>query len=381
MSTLKLQSWLIDSIQEKLIPLFKRKRTLSIVVIASSLAIIYWGIIASDRYVSEAHIIIQRTDMAKGSGIDIGSILSGSGGSNRADQLLLRDYLLSVDMLIKLDAKLNLRAHYSDWGKDPLSRMWSEQASQEAFHQHFQSRVSVEFDDDSGVLVIKSQGYDPQTAQAITTTLVEEGEHSMNEMARRLAQDQVDFVEKQVAESASRLQQARNAILTYQNQKGIISPQNAAENLAGTINLLESQRSELQTRRGSLLGYLSSQAPSVVELNMQISAIEKQINKEQARLTSPTGKTLSSEIEEFQRLEMTASFAQDIYKTSLVALEQSRVEATRTIKKVSILQNPTLPQYPMQPKRLYNIIIFILVILLLAGITQLLAAIIRDHKD
>jgi len=86
-------------------------------------------------------------------------------------------------------------------------------------------------------------------------------------------------------------------------------------------------------------------------------------------------------VEEFQRLEMAAQFAQDVYKTALVALEKSRVEATRTIKKVSVLQSPTLPQYPLEPSRIYNIIVFIRVTLLLAGIVHLLAAIIRDHED
>ncbi len=376
-----IQSRLSLWLQGWLIPALVRQRTLRIIVIASSLAIVYWGIIASDRYVSEAHIIIQRTDMAKGTTMDIGSLLSGSGGNNKGDQLLLRDYLLSVDMLNKLDAKLDLRAHYSDWMRDPLSRMWAKDTSQEYFHSHFLSRVSVEFDDYAGVLVIKAQSYDPETAQAITSMLVEEGEKTMNELARRLAQEQVTFVEKQVAESADRLQQARNAILSYQNRKGIISPQSTAESLAGTINQLEAQRSELQARRNTLLGYLSQQAPGVVELDMQITAIKQQIDKEQARLTSPGGKTLNSAVEEFQRLEMTAAFAQDVYKTSLIALEQSRVEATRTLKKVSVLQNPTLPQYPLEPRRIYNIVVFILVTLLLAGIVHLLAAIIRDHKD
>jgi capsular polysaccharide transport system permease protein len=51
------------------------------------------------------------------------------------------------------------------------------------------------------------------------------------------------------------------------------------------------------------------------------------------------------------------------------------------IKKVSILQAPTRPQYPLQPRRLYNLVVFVLVAMILAGIIHLLAAIIRDHKD
>ncbi|MBU0620490.1 MAG: chain-length determining protein [Gammaproteobacteria bacterium] len=367
--------------REWLRPAIVRRRITQGVVVASLAAIVYWGVIASDRYVSEAHVIVQRTDVASGQSLDFSSILSGAGGGSRTDQLLLRDYLLSLDMLNKLDEKLDLRSHFSSWRQDPISAMWFKKIDQERFHQYFLNRVSVEFDDYAGVLVIKAQGYDPKTAHAITSMMVAEGERTMNELAHRLAQEQVSFVEKQLAEAASKLQQARTAVLAYQNKKGMVSPQSTATSMAATIDRLEMQRTELQARRNTLLGYLASKAPSVVEVDMQIDGIEKQIEKERARLAAPGGKTLNATVEEFQRLEMEAMFAQDVYKTALVSLETSRVEATRTLKKVSVLQQPTLPQYPMEPRRIYNITVFILVTLLLAGVIHLLAAIIRDHKD
>ncbi|MBI5429084.1 MAG: chain-length determining protein [Nitrosomonadales bacterium] len=367
-------------VQGWLIPALLRRRIFGGALVASLLAVCYWGVIASDRYVSEARVIIQRTDFAGGQGVDFGGLLGGMGG-NHADQLLLRDHLLSVDMFEKLDAKLNLRAHYSDWHRDPLSRMWFKDAPLEEFHRHYLSRVSVEYDDYAGVLIVKAQAYDPQTAKDIATTMVEEGERHMNAMVHELAQDQVAFLEKQVGDMGARTIQARQAVLNFQNKKGMVSPQGTAENIVSIINRLEAQLTDLQTRRAVLLGYLMPGSPNVVELNQQIAAVEKQIAQEQGRLVSPAGSMLNSTVEEFQRLQMNAEFAQDIYRTALVALEKGRIEASRTLKKVTMLQAPTLPQYPLEPRRIYNAIVFILVTLLLAGIMHLLAAIIRDHKD
>jgi capsular polysaccharide transport system permease protein len=180
-----------------------RRLIARIVAATILLAIAYWGLIASDRYVSEAHVIIQKTDLASGQSMDIGSFLAGSSGNNRADQLLLRDHLLSLDMMNKLDAQLDLRTHYSGWRHDPISALWFRNTSQERMHQYFQNRLSVEFDDYAGVLVIKAQAYDAKTAHAIGTMLVEEGERAMNELAHRLAQEQVTFVEKQVKSARS----------------------------------------------------------------------------------------------------------------------------------------------------------------------------------
>ena len=46
---------------------------------------------------------------------------------------------------------------------------------------------------------------------------------------------------------------------------------------------------------------------------------------------------------------MNAEFAQDVYKTALIALEKGRIEATRTLKKVSVLQAPTVGLAPWSP--------------------------------
>lgn len=367
------QSWLV--------PALLRRRTFGAAVIASVLAMLYWSLFASDRYVSEAHILLQRTDLNGGQGTDITSLFGNIGGNSEADQRLLRDHLLSTDMLDKLNARLKLRAHYSDWGRDPLSRMWFEDAPLEWFHRHYLSRVSVEFDGVSGVLVIKAQGYDPKTSHAIAAMLVEEGERAMNEMGHRLAREQVAFLERQATEMNERVLRSRQAVVAFQNRKGLVSPQSTLENLAAVVNRLEAQITEVQARRTALLGYLAPTAPAVVELNLQIAALEKQIVRENERLASPRGSKLNTTLEEYQRLQMAAEFAQDVYKTALVALEKGRLEATRTLKKVTVLQAPTRPEYPLEPRRIYNIVVFILVTLLLAGVVHLLAAIIRDHKD
>lgn len=358
-----------------------RRSMLAAALLASALAAVYWGVIASDRYVSEARIIIQGTDLAASQSVSIWGLLGSVDASKAADQMLLRDHLLSVDMLKKLDSRLKLRAHYSDGRRDPLSRMWSEDTELEWFHRHYLSRVSVDYDDVAGVLVIKAQAYDPRTAHAVATMLVDEGERFMNDMAHNLAQAQVVFLERQVLDLNKRVVQTRQAVLDYQNRKGLVSPQATTEHYAAIVNSLESELTNLQTRRTAMLSYLVYDSPSVVEINQQISAVEKQIAKEKARLTSPRDKTLNLVVEEFQRLQMNAEFALEVYKTALAALESGRLEATRTLKKVSVLQSPFEPQYPLEPRRMYNTVVFILIALVIAGIMHLLLAIIRDHQD
>lgn len=356
-------------------------RLIRLTFVLTAFLMLYWTIIASDRYVSEANVIIQRTDLSAAKSIDVSAILAGTSGTNRADQLLLRDHLLSVDMLKKLDEALNLRAHYSNWKKDPISRMWFEDAEFEWFHRHFLSRVSIEFDDYAGVLRIKAQGYDAQTAQAITQLLVMEGERFMNKIAHELAQAQLTFLITEVEQMNRRLIEARRIVLEFQNRKGLVSPQAAVESIAAIVANLEAQRTEIQTQLAALPTKLVPDHPNIVMLKKSLEAVERQLAQEQAKLASPKGQTLNRTVDEFQRLEMEAAFAQDIYKSALVALEQGRMEATRTIKKVSVLQAPSLPEYPMEPRREYNVALTLIVGLLIAGTLKLLEDIVLDHID
>src|SRR3546814_5350343 len=124
----------------------------------------YWFFIASDRYVSEAHVIIQRTELTGGTPTDFAGILTGGSSINRGDQLILRDYLRSVDMVKKLDKELNLRAHYSDHKIDPFSRLASD-ATMAELRDYYLSRVSIEYDDYIGVLIIKSERSDEHTSE------------------------------------------------------------------------------------------------------------------------------------------------------------------------------------------------------------------------
>ncbi len=363
-------------------PLLKgRLRIFTLATLFSIAAAFYWTFVASDRFVSVSHVIVQRTDMVAGPALDVASLIGSQGGHSRPDQMLLRDYMLSMDMLRKLEARMQISAHYSSEQHDLFSRMWLIRPSIEWLHRHFLSRTSVEFDDYAGVLMIKAEAYDPNTAQAITQMMVREGETFMDDMARNLARDQVTFLEKQVQQNADRALQARQAVLAYQNRKGMVSPEAAAESLVAIVGRLEAQRAELQTQRNALQSYLVPTHPSIVQLNQQLAAIDRQIIAEQSKLAAPAGKTLNRTVEELQRLQMDAEFQQEIYKSVLTALEKGRIEATRTLKKLSVLQAAYLPEYPLEPRRIYNVVVYSLVAYLCAGVLKLIVAAIRDHQD
>lgn len=340
-------------------------------------ATIYWGLWATDRYVSETNVVLQSAQPAVPA-LNVTSILKG--GSSH-DLLMLRDHLRSVDMLKKLDGALGLREHYSDGDIDFFSRLRSADVPLEHFHDYYLKRVSAELDEYAQVLRIKVEGYDPEMAHRIASLLLQEGESHMNAMGQRLAEEQVKFIERQVEELNGRVMEARDAVLAYQNEHGLVSPTGTVEGLSAIVATLEGELARLSAQRNAFSLSQSERSPEIIRLDAQIRAVREQIQREQARMAGESAQSLNLVSAGFETLRLQLEFAISMYSTAMAALETTRVEAARTLQQVSVLQQPTTPEYSTAPQRLYNITVSALMGLLCGLVVHLLVAIVRDHRD
>lgn len=357
---------------------FKSQPHWLLCVIAIGCAVLYWAFMASDRYVSTTHIVLQSPEISP-AGMNLSSLLSGTQGSG--DLLLLKDHLESVDMLKKLQDKLDIRSHYANADIDWFSRLNEQDTELENLHRYMQSRISIVFDDYAAVLRIQVQAFSPVMAQQISQTLLDEGEKHMNFMGQRLAAEQVAFIEKQVATLEQRLFAARKELLEFQNKEGLVSPTNTMQAIFAVVSQLETQLALLQAKKKSASSYQSATSPEIVRLNGEIQALQQQISQEKSKMATQSGNALNQVSSVFQTLELKSRFALELYSNALLTLESTRVEAARKLKQISVLQYPTLPEYSTEPRRGHNIVVFMLLALFISSIFHLALAIIRDHRD
>jgi capsular polysaccharide transport system permease protein len=259
--------------------------------------------------------------------------------------------------------------------------MDSKEEPMEYFHQYYLKRVDIYLDDYSGVLVINASAFDPKTAQAITQTLLKEGERQMNNMGQRLATEQVKFIEKQVVDLSQRLEKARTAVLNYQDKEGLISPTATVESISSVIAKLKSELASLSAQKNTLASFQSPKSSQMLQLSSQIKAVKSQIQLENNKLTATQGTALNKITADYETLKLKAQFAQEMYSNGLATLEATRVEAARKLKQVSVLQAPTLPEYSIEPNRLHKIVVYSLFILMFTLIFNLMLLIVREHKD
>lgn len=340
-------------------------------------ALIYFNFIATNRYVSEAVIVMESPDISPVS-LNFSSLLSGTSGSG--DLLLLREHLISVDMLNKIEAQLQLRNHFSDPKIDVLSRL-NANASIEEFHKYFLTRLEVKFDDYAAVLRIRVQAFSPTMAQQIAQQLIAQGESHMNEMGRRLAEEQLLFIEQQAEVLNQRLTDIRSELLAFQNEYGLVSPTGTVESIFTVVAQLQGQLATLEAQRKALASFQSASAPQLQQLERQIKALKQQIELEKNKMTASNGDALNRVSADYETLNLKATFALELYSNTLLALENTRVEAARKLKQVSVLQYPTLAEYALEPKRFRQSLLFIIFAIFAAAIMHLTRTVIRDHYD
>ena len=65
----------------------------------------------------------------------------------------------------------------------------------------------------------------------------------------------------------------------------------------------------------------------------------------------------------------------------VAAVENARIEASRKLKSLVVIEPPSLPETAQYPRRLYNVVTLAVISLLLYGIARLVIATIREHQD
>ncbi len=359
-----------------------RRLKFAIIVVPFVLATIYLTVFAANRYVSESTVALQQAgnDMSSVPGAAL--MLAGLSSPSRSETLYLLQYVQSLVLLKELDAKLDLREHFESERLDVVSRLW-DGSSQETFLDYYRSRVEAVLDDASSTLTVRVQGFDPVFAQKLNKAILEASERFVNEISHAQAREKLDFGELQLKQAAEKLQSARTEVLAFQAKNGFLDPTIQAEASGALSAQMQASISKSEAELRGLRSFMTEDSPQVKALRAQIDATQAQLEVERARATGVGARSerLGALALEFQGLRMKADFALDAYKVALLAIESARIEATRKVQSLVVIQPPTLPETAEYPRRLYNLATLLVVCLLIYLVTRLVIATIREHQD
>lgn len=348
------------------------------VVLPTIAAILYFGLVASDVYVSEARFVVRSPERQTAS--PLGMLLKGSGFSrSQDDSYTVQDFILSRDALHALDGKINLRAAYSkgDIFNSFPGLEWDN--SFENMYRYYLKMVGVQLDSVSSIATVTVRAFSAAEAQKVNQQLLEMGEALVNQLNERGRQDMIRFAASEVLEAEKKAKLAALTLARYRNEKGVIDPEKQS---AIPLQQVAKLQDELISSKSQLaqLQLLTKDNPQIPVLKKRIQMLETEIEVESGRVAGG-GRSLASKAADFQRLALEKEFADKQLASALASLEQARNEAQRQQLYLERIVQPSLPDAAMEPRRLRGMIATFLLGLVAYGVLTVLLAGIREHRD
>lgn len=370
--TNNIKKWLLKSFERS------NKLLLITVFVPTLLASLYFGLIASDVYISESRFIVRSPQKPAMSGL--GAILQNTGLTRSQDDTYsVHDFILSRDALTKLNQKLDLRAHFQQG--DFLGRFpgLDRDNSFEALHRFYQKQVDVKLDTLSNITTLRVRAFSAEEAFRANQMLLTISESLINQLNERAREDMVRYAQAEVAGAEAKAKEAALVVSRYRTEKNVFDPERQS---AFQLQQVGSLQQQLIAARAQLaqVKSLAPQNPQVPVLQRQVAILESEVSKETAKITGGV-RSLSNKSAEFERLALDRAFADKQLATALVSLEQARNDAQRKQLYLDHIVKPGLPDNAVEPRRLRYIAATFVLGLIGWGILTMLVAGVREHQD
>lgn len=351
---------------------------LSCVLLPTLAVFLYLALFASDIYLAEARFAIRSQSQQRS--LDMLSIFFSGSASTRSDSYIIQNYIQSMDMIDKVDARLQVRNHYADRSHDIWYRL-ARNASQDEILRYWNWAVVTTFDPDTGIMTLQVKAFSPQMAQAVCQAILEAGEALVNAMNDRARTDAISLAQAEVARAENHIREARKAMREYRERTVILDPQAVASGLYGLVNQLEGDIAKTAAELAEARTYMQENSPRVAMLRNRLAVLQKQLRNEKARLASQTqaDMPLSALVSEFQNLTLEEEFARKQLTSAMTSLEMARVQAESKSLYVESFQKPVAPDESLYPRPVVFSLVFMLAAAMLLGLASLIIAAIREH--
>lgn len=354
-------------------------RLAAFVVAPTAASAIYYGALASDQFESFALFTVQSSEQRPALGVE--GLLAGlaTGASSSQDALSVRDYVLSRDMLLRLDKQHGFIAHFKSPQRDLLSRLRAA-ASFEESYEYFGHKVYADYDQASGAVTLRVRAFDAAKATELAQSVLSYSEEMVNKLSQRERRDRTGYAEADVKKAEARLVEARKIIVALQQKHADFNPQATATSAMEIRTLLEGELAKARAELMQLKSFMREDAPQVLAAGEKVKSLSAQVSGESRRLVDPSKpKGLNTSYADFEAAMVEKEFAQKAYESAMANLEVARADADRQHRYLAIIATPSSPDESTYPRRLRSVLSVFVLSFLLLGIGSLLAAAVKEH--
>jgi capsular polysaccharide transport system permease protein len=327
-----------------------------LVAVPNVSAVVYFGFLASDQYVSEAKFtvssgIVPKMD-AMGSVTGVPSILIVQ------DTQVVTNYIHSRPMVEELQRTVGLRDIYSSSSIDWWARFRKNKPI-EKFTDYWEKMSDTSITLPSGIVTLTVRAFSPEDAKRIADAVITLSENLINDLNDRMRRDTVLATERDMKQAAQDLGHARMQMEFERNAEGLIDVDQTNKALSGLVGELQTALLAAQQEYDTQIPYVSADAPQMQVLKSRITAMKGQLEQLRAQLTSQNeqsvsataDKALSGKMTKFAELDLDERIAEKRYALTVAAVESARVLSERRMLYLHEIVAPAMPEESKYPKR------------------------------
>ncbi len=348
------------------------------VVLPTVLSGLYFGFIASERFVSESAFVVRsaRQPMAGG----LGSFLQMAGiVRSQDDAYSVQEYIQSRDAVRALADQVPLRDIFSRQEADFLARFPNPLYgnTEEELFLHYKTMVQVIHNATSGMTTLRVQSFRAEDSVLINMSLLSLGEELVNRMNARIRADAIRFSEDEVKRAQAQLVDTQIAITEFRNRELMLDPQKSSLIVVELVGRLSTELAQVNAQLREVEA-ASPNSPQLPTLQRRIAALEGQISLERNRVSNASD-GLAEKIAGFERLNLQREFAVRTLAAAVGGLEAARNEARRQQLYLERVVEPHAADYALEPRRLRNVLVTFVTSLMIFFIGWLVTAGVREH--
>jgi capsular polysaccharide transport system permease protein len=350
------------------------------VVIPTLAAILYFGLLASNVYISQSQFVVRSPDKPATSGL--GVLLKSVGFSNAGDEAFVtHDFVMSRDALRSLNRGDAIERSYTAPGISIFDRFnplgWN--GTFEDLYDYYRGKIRVEHDATSSITTLTVRAYNAQDARRINRQLLDLSEGLVNRLNNRGEFDLLGFAQREAQEAEEQARRASQALAAFRNTQGVVDPERQA---TLQLQLVSKLQDELIGARLQLqqLQALAPENPQIPLLRTRIAGLSRQIDSQLGRAAGGD-RSLSASAVRYQRLSLDREYADRRLTAAMTSLQEARNEARRKQAYVERIVQANLPDKAEEPRRLRGIFATFILGLIAYGVLAMLLAGIREHRD
>ncbi len=340
---------------------------------------VYYGLIASDRYVTETQFAIRPAvgSAEKAAPDEVGTNAGVVNSTIAQDSMITQEYIYSRTLLETIEAQLPVREWFSRDGIDHFSRLSPDKPIEKRL-RYWKRRVAVDIDSVSGIMSLSVEAFDPGELLAITQAILKAADEMVNGLSARARADAVTESARELARAEERVRNINTALTDLRNRAGVLDAVKSNEANLKTVSELRTTRVNLAIQLAIGQRDLGPASRHIIDIKQQIADLDAniaRIQRESAGGEAPEQKRqLSSALTQFEALETERKSAEKYYELVRKANEHARIIAARQVEFLSPIVVPVKAESSTEPRRT------LMISLITAGAAVLFAAALFARK-